>query len=202
MDDAEVVKAMLTGEFQQDFDVVKCRRLGRPHEGKVQPVLVTLDSEQKASFITQNSRQLRQSLDETIRKSVFINPDLTRTEAFTAYQNRCERRQRQQNQTGKPSSSSSSSSSSAVQSSAAVTVPPPAPTAAVLLPSLHPTVTNLITTATAAATTAAATSVATTLSPTATSFVPTSSAAEADPNSAVGNVTSISNAAAAERNTQ
>ena len=103
--DVTAVTDLLTREFQRDFTVVKCRRLGQQKSGKLQPLLVTLETEKHATYVTQNARWLRQSTDETTRRSVYINPDLTRAEAFTAYQNRCERRQRLATQKPKPPTS-------------------------------------------------------------------------------------------------
>lgn len=93
-DDVSSVKKLLTDEFQQHFDVVKCRRLGRQQDGRIQPLLVTLDTETQATFVTRSARLLRQSNNEAVRSSIYINADLTRAEAFSAYQTRCDRRRR------------------------------------------------------------------------------------------------------------
>ena len=106
-DDVTAVRELLATEFDQEFNVVKCRRLGRFQSGKLQPLLVTMESDVQAAYITRNAKILRQSSRESVRRSVFINPDLTRAEAFTAYQNRCERRQRDAKR--QPTSESSSS---------------------------------------------------------------------------------------------
>ena len=106
--DVAAVKYILDNEFGRAFTVVKTRRLGCPQSGRVQPLLVTLESPVQAAFVTQNARQLRQSSDDDIRNSVYINPDVTRAEAFAAYQNRVERRKRDAGrQRGDQSSSSS-----------------------------------------------------------------------------------------------
>ena len=105
---------LLETEFGNSFDVVKTRRLGRPTPGKIQPILATLDSDVKASYVTQNAKLLRQSSDHYIRVSVYINPDVTRAEAFAAYQNRCERRQRAANKTTTTGGASSGSASGGV----------------------------------------------------------------------------------------
>ena len=92
--DVAAIKGVLENEFGREFTVLKCRRLGRPLSGKIQPLLVTLESPIVADFITSNARQLRQSSNAMVRTSVFINPDITKAEAFAAYQNRVERRKR------------------------------------------------------------------------------------------------------------
>ena len=63
-----------------------CRRLGKVIPGKVQPLLVTVRSEEQA---------LTQSLDPTVRDHVYFNPDLTKAQANAAYQARCQRGQLQ-----------------------------------------------------------------------------------------------------------
>lgn len=120
--DAIAVMDLLSREFGRDFNIAKCRRLGRQQNGKIQPLLVTLDSEMHASHVSQNARLLRQSSDELVRKSVYINPDLTKAEAFTAYQNRCDRRQRQVTQRTRPPPRIAST---ALSVPSPQTVPPP-----------------------------------------------------------------------------
>lgn len=92
--DAVAVKHLLEEEYGRTYEVVKCRRLGRPTPGKTQPVLVTLTTAAEAQYLVNNARLLRQSSDSHVRATVFINPDITRAEAFAAYQERCERRVR------------------------------------------------------------------------------------------------------------
>ena len=93
--DTDTVERFIQTEFGQTAGgVVKCRRLGRQLPSKIQPLLVTLESDKGAQFLIQSAKRLRQSSDDYTRKSVFINPDVTKAEAFAAYQARCERRQR------------------------------------------------------------------------------------------------------------
>ena len=92
--DAVAVKRLLEDEFGRTYEVVKCRRLGRPAPGKTQPVLATLATAAEAQYLVNNARLLRQSSDSQIRATVYINPDITQAEAFAAYQERCERRRR------------------------------------------------------------------------------------------------------------
>jgi len=74
-------------------NVVKCRRLGRPTTGRVQSVLVVLSEVSQAGHLIKNAKSLRQSNDLTVRSSVFINADLTKAEALTAYHRRRRRRE-------------------------------------------------------------------------------------------------------------
>ena len=123
-DDVSSVKRLLTDEFQQHFDVVKCRRLGRQQDGRIQPLLVTLGTESQATVVTRSARQLRQSHNEAVRSSVYINADLTRAEAFSAYQTRCDRRQRAARQPPSSGAQSSSLPLSAQRSSKQLLPPP------------------------------------------------------------------------------
>jgi hypothetical protein len=72
--------------------VERCRRLGRPISGKIQPLLVTLTSPQAASELLQAARARRKSTDAAIH-TVFINPDMTSAQRKRAYKNRVWRRQ-------------------------------------------------------------------------------------------------------------
>lgn len=92
--DAVTVKRLLEDEYGRTYEVVRCRRLGRPVPGRTQPVLVTLTTAAEAQYLVSNAKLLRQSSDSHIRATVFINPDVTRAEAFAAFQERCERRRR------------------------------------------------------------------------------------------------------------
>jgi hypothetical protein len=93
---------LLTTEFAWDTDlcpgvsVARCRRLGKPQDGKLQPILVTLDTRDQAEFYIKNACLLRQSNQPEIRKNVFINPDLTPSEGKAAFELRQRRRMRKQ----------------------------------------------------------------------------------------------------------
>jgi len=53
-------------------------------------VLETID---EANYLIRNAKSLRQSRDPAVQSSVYVNPDLTKAEALTAYQRRCRRRE-------------------------------------------------------------------------------------------------------------
>jgi hypothetical protein len=97
---------LLTVEFGWDTDlcprvsVARCRRLGKPRDGKLQPLLVTFDSRDQAEFYIKNACLLRQSSQPGIRTNVFINPDLTPAEGKAAFELRERRRMRRQDSTG------------------------------------------------------------------------------------------------------
>ena len=58
--DTDAVNKVLVAEFDQTINKVKCRRLGRPQTGKIQPILVTLETYLQASYII-DSRQTTSS---------------------------------------------------------------------------------------------------------------------------------------------
>lgn len=74
----------------------KCRRLGRPQTGKIQPLLICLSNAEAANSLLTASKQLRRSTDEHIRQKVFFNPDLTPGEAQAAFERRQKRRLQRQ----------------------------------------------------------------------------------------------------------
>lgn len=86
--------------------VIGCKRLGRSYNinaesSSQQPVsnsrrqrllLVTLSSEIQASDILRKAKLLRESANEDVRNFVYINKDMTKEEARTAYDRRVARR--------------------------------------------------------------------------------------------------------------
>lgn len=101
-DDIDAVRGLLADEFGQQYDVVKVRRLGRPRDDRIQPLLVVLDNVEQAASLIRRAKLLRQSTNEHIRRFVFINADVTKAEALASFQKRCERRERQKPTTAAP----------------------------------------------------------------------------------------------------
>ena len=70
---------LLTVEFGWDTDlcpgvsVARCRRIGKPHDGKFQPLLVTLDTREQAEYYVKNASLLRHSNQPEIRNSVMYS---------------------------------------------------------------------------------------------------------------------------------
>jgi len=67
-----------------DVSIIQCKRLGQSlttGEGRPQPFRIILQSAVVARDILATARSLRQSTDDHIRTNVFINPDLTESEA-------------------------------------------------------------------------------------------------------------------------
>jgi len=90
--EAEHVNDFLDVEFRRRFDIVVCRRVGKPYPGKLQPLLVTLGNERQAAYLVDNAKQLRASSTLYVSQSIYINADMTRAQAKAAYDIRCRRR--------------------------------------------------------------------------------------------------------------
>lgn len=70
----------------------KCRRLGKPQAGKVQPLLVAFNSEESARDVLKEGYKLKNKIPR-----VYLNPDLTPAEALAAFKQREKRRQKKRN---------------------------------------------------------------------------------------------------------
>ena len=98
--DAAAVTELLRSEFEWDLSdwpgvsVTSCRRLGRHQESKIQPLLVTLNRSHQDGYYVKNAKILRGSSNEAVRDFVYINADLTPSEARAAYELRLQRRER------------------------------------------------------------------------------------------------------------
>lgn len=93
--DKDVVIELISSAFQIQPTVRSCRRLGKSMAGKVQPLLVTLGTQDEAEFLINNAKTLRSSADADVRSHVFINADLTPAESRAMYEIRCRRRAQQ-----------------------------------------------------------------------------------------------------------
>ena len=100
--DTKTVTDLLRSEFEWDFpdgpglNATTCRRIGRREDNKIQPLLVTLIDSHQSDYFIKNAKFLRASSDQMVQSSVFINADLTPSEARAAYELRLLRRQRRQ----------------------------------------------------------------------------------------------------------
>jgi len=91
---SESVYELCASEFDIELDIVTCRRLGRDTQpGRSRPLLVVCRSVNEVRDVLASAKLLRQSTDPVVRKSVYINPNLTKAEATAAYEIRCQRRQ-------------------------------------------------------------------------------------------------------------
>jgi predicted metal-binding protein len=93
-DDADLFSHMCETNLPVKPAVVResCRRIGRAQSGKVQPLLVTLVSEESAAQLVRCAPCLRKSADVLVRSTIYINPDRTPAEARAAYEERVKRR--------------------------------------------------------------------------------------------------------------
>jgi len=90
----EAVQQLLRSECNYSIPVVSCRWIGRPSTDRIQSIVVTLQSSDDAKHLIQSAKLLRESTDSVTRSSVYLNPDLTPSEARAAYELRCRRRER------------------------------------------------------------------------------------------------------------
>jgi len=94
------VRKLIHGEFDRDYSeldetIINCKRIGRHQDDKIQPILVTCDSKNTASFLISNAKHLRQSRTTSVRDKIYISADLTPAEAKAAFEMRCRRREQQ-----------------------------------------------------------------------------------------------------------
>lgn len=92
LSDQDAAAKLLRVELEARPQIVFCKRLGRPAEGHVQPLLVALSKVEDAAWIVANAKQLRDSRVRAIRDNVYINANLTKEQSQEAYQQRCKRR--------------------------------------------------------------------------------------------------------------
>jgi len=98
--DKDLFHNICSSQFGIDLQIINCKRLGSTVEGRIQPLLVMLPSAQTASELVTMSKSLSRSTNVSLR-SMYINHNLTRAEARSAYELRCQRRtaaQRRQEQ--------------------------------------------------------------------------------------------------------
>jgi len=71
-DDFTYVTNLLAEEFNWHYiPTTSCRRIGRQIDTRVQPLLVTLECRDDASYLVANARQLSKSLDPDVRHNVY-----------------------------------------------------------------------------------------------------------------------------------
>ena len=93
-DDKTAVEHLCSKELNIKPNIRSCLRLGKQIQGKVQPVLVSLQSTDEASSVIANAKNLRKSSDPYVKAKMFINADLTKAQSAAAYKIRCQRRMR------------------------------------------------------------------------------------------------------------
>lgn len=106
--DMNVISELLCSEFCRSFDIVSCKRLGATNSGKIQPLLLSFRREEDASFLINNAKSLRHSSNDDIRKTVFINRDMTKAQAKAEFDRRCQLRNMKAKLAVKPTSGTES----------------------------------------------------------------------------------------------
>ena len=96
LSDKNLVQQFIAGNLGRTVHVTACKRLGAPVVGRVQRLLVTVETTQQASAVIDAAKILRSSPKQEIRNTVFINPDMTPAEQRAAFEMRCRRRSAKQ----------------------------------------------------------------------------------------------------------
>jgi len=91
--DKTIIRNMFAAELKLNLDVVKCKRLGRPVSGMIQPLHVVLRSKSQVDNILRRAKELRKSQHAVIRDCVFVNRYMTAEQSRVAYVKRQRRRQ-------------------------------------------------------------------------------------------------------------
>src|SRR5664279_2024507 len=97
LSDHENVVHLCNQEFDFQTHVLFCKRLGVSIEGRVQPLLVKLQTAEQASRLTTNARHLRNSANPFVKQNVYISANKTKAEAKAAFELRCQKRTSVQN---------------------------------------------------------------------------------------------------------
>ena len=90
--DKDLFRNLCLKEFNFQLDIVRCKRLGKQQDGRIQPLLVTISSVNQAEMLIQSAKQLRNSRCRETKNFGYINPDLTKEEAKVAYDRRYHKR--------------------------------------------------------------------------------------------------------------
>ena len=95
--DADLFKDLCLTHLSIQINVVKTTRLGTKKNGRVQLLLVQLESSTHVSNLMRFAKLLRSSSDAYIKNNVFINNHLTQAERTAAYLKRVDRRSKATN---------------------------------------------------------------------------------------------------------
>lgn len=91
--DAELAQQLFTDELMLHCNIVSCQRLGKSSPGKTQLLKVCMSGTNEAADVLSAAKRLRHSTDDYICHHVYINKDMTKSEAELAYRERCRRRE-------------------------------------------------------------------------------------------------------------
>ena len=93
--DKSSITTLFTQHLNISPDIASTKRLGKPIQGKIQPLLVTFHHPEQAQEFIVNAKKLRLSDDQYVRNNVYINQYLTKAESLANYELRVKRRERQ-----------------------------------------------------------------------------------------------------------
>jgi hypothetical protein len=77
--DTELAQQLIGHELHFVSSILSCQRLGKPSSSKIQPIKLSLSSQQEAEVILVLAKQLQSSIDNNIIKHIFVNKDLTKS---------------------------------------------------------------------------------------------------------------------------
>jgi hypothetical protein len=100
--DTELAQHLFRDELSIQSNIVSCQRLGKPSPGKTQLLKVCMSDTSEAAEILAAAKRLRHSDDNYICQHVYINRDMTQSEAEAAYNERCRRRETKQPTSAQP----------------------------------------------------------------------------------------------------
>jgi len=104
--DAVQFAELCSSEFNIQPTIRSTARLGKVIEGKIQPLLVTLNSSTEVDNLIKRANLLRFSRSPQVRDRIYLNRHMTRAEALAAYNARVFRRSKESNQSNQSSTNS------------------------------------------------------------------------------------------------
>ena len=107
--DAVQFAELCSSEFNIQPTIRSNARLGKVIEGKIQPLLVSLNSSTEVDNLIKRANLLRFSRSPQVRDRIYLNRHMTRAEALAAYNARVFRRSKVSNQSNQSNQSSTNS---------------------------------------------------------------------------------------------
>jgi hypothetical protein len=95
MSDVELLTNLCAAEFHVQPDVASVKTIRHLQMEIVQPLTVYLKPADQAKQLISSARQLCHSANPVVWENIFVNPNLTKTEAEAAYHTRVTQRQQQ-----------------------------------------------------------------------------------------------------------
>ena len=83
--DGDQFSVLCSDELKLNIQVRSTFRLGQRTPGRIQPLLITLESSEEAEAVMSATRELRRSRSPMVRDSIYINRHLTSAEREAAF---------------------------------------------------------------------------------------------------------------------